>query len=110
MEGLAASGVAGGDAAPILEATEPVVDAMRLPMKGGVVRDRDRATSGGRNAGRDAPGSQGSPVGAATVSGVADEVPGLWHVRGQRSRAAMVAHLPLGQGAMRVGACPGAWR
>ena len=35
---MAASVVAGDEAAPILEATEPVVDPMRLPMKGGVVR------------------------------------------------------------------------
>ena len=81
---MGAAVVACVDAPPVLEAAEPVLDAMALPVEDGVVRDRHLARAGGRDAGCDAALGERGAEAVAVVAAVTEQFAGRRQDRQQQ--------------------------
>ena len=96
-EGVSASIVTGGDAPPILELGEHVLDPVALLVERLVIRQRDFSAFGGRNAGFAAPLAEGGPEPIAVIAAVGDQCRRWWQGVKDQPRTLMIAHLPLAE-------------
>jgi len=72
-EGVSASVVTGGDAPPIFELGEHVLDPVARLVERPVIRQRDFSAFGGRNTGLAAPLAEGGPEPIAVIASVGDQ-------------------------------------
>jgi hypothetical protein len=94
---MGASVVACCDAPPVLEPAEHVFDPVALPLKHGVIRDRDVPVRSRRNAGCDAASKQGIPEPVSIVATVSQHgLCGRQSLHHER-QALVIAHLALAQ-------------
>ena len=89
--------VAGGDASPVLQSTEGVLDAVALAVEYLIVGQRPLARAGGRDARGDAAFRQLVAEPSAVVAAVAEELSCGRQERQEQRGAVVVAALPLGQ-------------
>lgn len=89
--------VAHGDAAPVFETTEGVLNAVALPIERLVVRYRDLAASGGRDAGLDAALKEIDAEAGAVVATVAKQFARLRQGRQESRSTLVVVGLACGQ-------------
>lgn len=96
-EGVSASVVAGGDAPPILELGEHVLDPMALFVERLVIGQRDFSAFGGRNARLAASLAEGGPEPIAVIASVGDQGGGWRQGVKDQPRALVIAHLALAE-------------
>jgi hypothetical protein len=94
---VGASVVACGDAAPVFEAAECVLDAVALSIERAVVRYRDLPLSGGRDAGLDASRQEVGTKARAIVAAIAEQLARLRENRQEHRSAFVVVGLACGQ-------------
>ena len=94
---MSTSIVACGDAAPVLEVAEGVLDAVPLPIERLVVRDRDLPASGGWDAGLDAALQEAGAKAVAVIAAVAKQFTRQWQDREKCGAALVVAGLASSQ-------------
>lgn len=94
---MCASVIAGGDAAPVLELGEQVLDLVALTVEGLVVVEGNFATAAGRDARLDATCFQFLAEPRAVVTAIGDEVSGGWQGVEHEAGALVVAHLAFRQ-------------
>ena len=96
-EGVRAAIVAGGNAAPVFQAPEHVLDPVPLAIEHLVVCDRHFAAPGRRNAGLDALSDKSGSEPVAVIAPVGDQACGLWEGVENEARAFVIAHLTFAQ-------------
>ena len=96
-EGVCAAIVTGGNAAPVFQAPEHVLDPVPLAIERLVVCDWRFAASGRWNAGLDALSDQGGSEPVAVIAPVGDQACGLWESIEDKACALVIAHLAFAQ-------------
>ena len=96
-EGVCASVVASGDAAPFLEPSEHAFDGVPLPVEFGVAGDGFHAAGAAGDAGCDAASGEGAAEAVAVIALVADRGVGVGQDGEHGSGAAIIADLAFGQ-------------
>lgn len=94
---MRATVVTGGDASPVFEAGEQVLDFVTLTIEMFVVGVPDLAIGLGRDAWGDAASGRGVAEPIAVVAFVSQQFLGLGWLGRQQSCAFMIAHLPFGE-------------
>ena len=94
---MRASIVAGGDATPVLQTAEGILDPMPLPIEDLVVGQGELPVFGRRNAGLDSAVAQPFPEPVAVLSTIAQQLARRREHRQQEGGALVVVHLPFGE-------------
>jgi hypothetical protein len=94
---MGAAVIACGDASPVLELGEHVLDLVALAVERFVIFQRLLAVFGGRDTGDGATLCQAIAEPVAVVAAISDQRAGLWQVGQKRSGALVVADLPGGE-------------
>ncbi|ETC97777.1 hypothetical protein P792_13440 [Asaia sp. SF2.1] len=103
---MGAAVVARGNAAPVLEATEHVLDLVPPAISGLVVRDRHFPALRGRDAWLDASFTQIAPGAIAVVTAIANQVASGGQAWQQQGCALVVTHLTFGGSIATGRPCP----
>jgi hypothetical protein len=97
MTGVGAAVVAGGDAAPVLEFGEHVLDFVALLIERLVIGQRDFPAFGGRNARLAASFGESFSKPIAVIAPISDQGGGWRQVGKDQPRTCVIAHLPLAE-------------
>jgi hypothetical protein len=94
---VGASVVSGGDASPVLDATEDILDFVALPVEQLVIVVLDLAVRLWRDTRRDALGDQSIPEPVAVIAFITQQHLGAWQAGKQQNSTGMIAHLTFGK-------------